>query len=103
MNVASRQARGGGPRGLAIEWSATRGGLCLSRACEISTISKCARWISAGGDPVTAWLAPAKQNMQCVNAGAKMHRLAGAKIHQRFGKKAPELGAFSSGIKPAWD
>jgi hypothetical protein len=38
-----------------------------------------------------------------VNAGAKMHRLAGAKIHQRFGKKAPELGAFSSGIKPAWD
>jgi hypothetical protein len=40
---------------------------------------------------------------QPVNAGAKMHRLAGAKIHQRFGKKAPELGAFSSGIKPAWD
>jgi hypothetical protein len=42
-------------------------------------------------------------SFKTVNAGAKMHRLAGAKIHQRFGKKAPELGAFSSGIKPAWD
>ena len=29
-----------------------------------------------------------------VNAGAKMHRLAGAKIHQRCWQEAPELGAF---------
>jgi hypothetical protein len=32
-----------------------------------------------------------------------MHRLAGAKIHQRCWQEGPESGAFSSGIKPAWD
>ena len=35
-------------------------------------------------------------NGSCVNAGAKMRRLAGAKIHRQEG---PELGAFSSGIR----
>jgi hypothetical protein len=34
-----------------------------------------------------------------VNAGAKMRRLAGAKIHRRCWQEGPELGAFSSGIR----
>ena len=34
-----------------------------------------------------------------VNAGAKMGRLAGAKIHRRCWQEGPELGAFSSGIR----
>ena len=38
-----------------------------------------------------------------VNATAIMHRLAGAKIHQRCWQEGPELGAFSSGIKARWD
>src|ERR1700677_2993045 len=59
-----RQTRGGGPRGLAIEWSAKQGGLRLSAVHEISTFSKRALWISAVGEPMTAWFAPAKQKMQ---------------------------------------
>jgi len=57
-------------------------------AIHLRSFERCHDWLNRGSR---------------VNAGAKMHRLAGAKIHQRFGKKAPELGAFSSGIKPAWD
>ena len=38
-----------------------------------------------------------------VNAGAKMHRLDGAKIHQRRWQEDPERGAFSSGIRLVWD
>jgi hypothetical protein len=36
----------------------------------------------------------------CVNAGAKMHRLAGTKIHQCAGEEAPHWGLFrqSSGL-----
>src|ERR1700689_1053689 len=59
-----RQTRGGGPRGLAIEWSAKRGGDRLSAVHEISTTSKCALWPSTVGEAETAWLAPAMQKMQ---------------------------------------
>jgi len=34
-----------------------------------------------------------------VNAGAKIHRFAGAKIHRRCWQEGPELVAFSSGIR----
>src|SRR4051794_12448284 len=37
--------------------------------------------------------------VQAVNAGAKMHRFAGAKMHQGCWQKGPELGAFLSGIR----
>src|SRR5579863_2443502 len=59
-----RQTRGGGPRGLAIEWSAKQGGQYLSVVHETWTISKYAVWTSAVGEPSTAWFAPAKQKMQ---------------------------------------
>jgi hypothetical protein len=38
-----------------------------------------------------------------VNAGVKIHRFAGEKIHQRCWQKAAELLAFSSGIRLGWD
>src|ERR1700733_1025341 len=59
-----RQTRGGGPRGLAIEWSAKQGRHRWSAVHEISTISKRALWTSAVGEATTAWLPPAKQKMQ---------------------------------------
>ena len=34
-----------------------------------------------------------------VNAAAKMHRLAGAKIHQRCWQEGPRTGALSSDIR----
>ena len=39
-----------------------------------------------------------------VNAGAKMHRLAGAKMHQRCWQKGPRTGGlFLRGIRLGWD
>jgi hypothetical protein len=40
---------------------------------------------------------------QDVNAGAKMHRFAGAKMHQRCSQKSPRTGGLSLGVRPRRD